>query len=184
PPTWDFPSGKVLRLPAMAGRSDAELGTLLSLCKRLFIDNWQHITFGTCIQGAVYELELSEQPQGFSMLDGYLTVVIPPGHSHLHLCIGPHQGLGKLKTPEAWQKKRPCARAALFRNVSGGTCTPGSWGLQLWNGAGEQMLNVFLPSPFLDDAHRRTAPNWSRLALWNELRARYLGETVPQPHSA
>jgi hypothetical protein len=50
PPAWDFPSGKVLRLPAMEGRSGQELGTLLSLLKRLFIDNWRRITFGICIQ--------------------------------------------------------------------------------------------------------------------------------------
>jgi hypothetical protein len=181
PPAWDFASGKVLRLPAMEGRSDQELGTLLSLLKRLFIDNWRHITFGICIQGAVFELQMSEQPRGFSMLDGYLTIVIPPGVAHLHLCIGAHRGLGKLTTPEAWQQKRPCARAVLYRKISGDTCTPAYWGLQLWNGANEQMLNVFLPSAFLDDDMKRTAPNWSRLELWNDLRARYLGEKVPQP---
>jgi hypothetical protein len=40
-----------------------------------------------------------------------------------------------------------------------------------------------LPSPFLDLARekRLRGRGWSHLTLWNELRARYLGEQVPQP---
>ena len=56
------------------------------------------------------------------------------------------------------------------------------WGILLWNGAEEQMITLYLPSPFLDDRLKpMREPDWSRLALWNQLRARYLGETEPQP---
>ena len=51
----------------------------------------------------------------------------------------------------------------------------------MWNGDGDQMCSFFLPNPFLDDEQKRQKPDWSRLALWNELRARYLGEIEPQP---
>ena len=181
PPAWAFPNGKVLRLEAMEGRTSEELGVLLSVLKDLFVDHWDKIRFGPCIEGAVYELELREQPTQFSLLDGYLTVVFPPGPAHFHLCVGTHRGLGKNRTPEALAKVRQCARASLYRSVDRTTCTPGSWGLRLWNGAGEQMLTVFLPSPYLDDNLKRINPDWSRLSLWNSLRAKYLGETEPQP---
>jgi hypothetical protein len=51
-----------------------------------------------------------------------------------------------------------------------------SWSLQLYNGAGEQQLCVLLPNPFLHpETEKVTEPDWSRLALWNELRSRWLG---------
>jgi hypothetical protein len=53
---------------------------------------------------------------------------------------------------------------------------PGSWGLRLWNGLGEQMITVFFPNPWLDDEQRRTRePRWEKLALWESLRRRYAG---------
>jgi hypothetical protein len=37
------------------------------------------------------------------------------------------------------------------------------------------MLTVLLPNPFLDDQNRLLDdPDWSRLELWNSLRARFL----------
>jgi hypothetical protein len=51
----------------------------------------------------------------------------------------------------------------------------------MWNGNKVQMCSFFLPSPFLDDRQKPQKPDWSRLKLWNELRRRYLNETVPQP---
>jgi hypothetical protein len=38
-------------------------------------------------------------------------------------------------------------------------------------------MTLLLPNPFLDPAADKVleAPDWSRLALWDELRARWLG---------
>ncbi|HEY6881326.1 MAG TPA: hypothetical protein VI299_25040, partial [Polyangiales bacterium] len=77
---------------------------------------------------------------------------------------------------------RPCQRATFVRSFSKG-CLPGSWSIELYNGAGQQMITFFLPSPWLElsKEKRLKEPNWDHLKLWNELRARYLGETTPQP---
>jgi hypothetical protein len=172
---------RVLRLPQIADLPRERRGTLLSLCYDLFVDNWQRIVFGPCIQGAVFELQMAAQPTQFSYLDGYLTVFLEPSSAHMHLCIGPHQGL-KSETPSVMAVRRQCKRAAFVRTI-GNNCLPGSWSIQLFNGADEQMITFFLPSPFLDltKEKRLRVPNWSHLELWNELRARYLGEQTPQP---
>ncbi|HVZ32301.1 MAG TPA: hypothetical protein VG963_07745 [Polyangiaceae bacterium] len=172
---------KVLRLPQIADLSRERRGTLLSLCYDLFVEHWQQIVFGPCIQGAVFELQLAAPPTRFSYLDGYLTVFLEPSPAHMHLCIGPHRGL-KDETPDELARIRPCQRAVFVRSF-GKSCLPGSWSIELFNGKGEQMITFFLPSPFLDlsKEKRLREPNWDHLALWNELRARYLGERVPQP---
>jgi hypothetical protein len=58
-----------------------------------------------------------------------------------------------------------------------------SWGLRLFNGQGEQQITVLLPNPFLDPAtdKLRKTPDWARLALWDSLRARWLGLGDPDP---
>jgi hypothetical protein len=179
--TAEFAANKPLRLARIEELSVAERGTLLALCHDLFVERWRDVRFGPCIEGCVFELELTARPDVFSLLDGYLTIVFPPGPAHFHLCIAPTRGLGA-PTPEALAAQRLCSRVAFTRTLSAGACTPGSWGLRFWNGAGEQMLSAFLPSPFLDDRLKPVRePDWSRLAAWNELRARYLGETAPQP---
>jgi hypothetical protein len=171
---------KILRLPQIAELPRERRGTMLSLCYDLFVESWQQIVFGPCIQGAVFELQLSAKPEQFSYLDGYLTVHLDPSPAHMHLCIGAHQGL-KNETPDELARIRPCKRATFVRSFSQG-CLPGSWQLQLFNGAGEQMITFFLPSPWWDreKEKRLKEPNWDHLTLWNELRARYLGEQVPQ----
>ena len=59
----------------------------------------------------------------------------------MHLCIGAHQGL-KNETPSELARIRPCKRATFVRSFSQG-CLPGSWQLQLFNGADESgFLNV------------------------------------------
>jgi hypothetical protein len=51
----------------------------------------------------------------------------------------------------------------------------------MWNGFGEQMTTVFLPNPFLSDEQKLLRePQWERLRLWYELRAKYLGEPIPE----
>ncbi|HEX5659548.1 MAG TPA: hypothetical protein VFX59_20270 [Polyangiales bacterium] len=172
---------KVLRLAQIAELPRERRGTMLSLVYDLFVDNWQQIVFGPCIQGAVFELQLGAKPEQLSYLDGYLTVHLEPGPAHMHLCIGPHQGL-KNETPDELARIRPCKRATFVRSFSE-SCLPGSWQLQLFNGADEQMITFFLPSPWWDreKEKRLKQPNWEHLNLWNDLRARYLGEQVPQP---
>ena len=60
-------------------------GRLERLLRELFVEHWQEIVFGLCIQGAVFEIRLTESPRKISMFDGYLTV--DTGAWHMHLCI-------------------------------------------------------------------------------------------------
>jgi hypothetical protein len=147
--------------------------TMASLVDILFKEHSANITVGPCIEGAVFEIRFKEPPK-VSLLDGYLTVDL--GHWHFHLCIGAHKGT---PSPELAAKRR-VARAAFFE-TRGGKCGGGrSWGLRLWNGFGEQMTTVFLPSPFLSDELRiLKEPQWERLQLWYELRQRFLSEPIP-----
>ncbi len=168
-------------LKRIQDKSHEELGTLLSLCRDLFVQNWKRIRFGPCLQGAVFEITLSRKPKLFSMLDGYLTVGLPHAKDHFHLCIAETRGLGDRKTPPQLSKVRQCARASFFRDLAPGIGSPRSWGVRLWNGNGEQMVSIFLPNPYLNAQLKRQKPDWSKLALWNDLRRRYIGETQSQP---
>ena len=51
-------------------------GRLERLLRELFEQHWREIIFGPCLQGAVFEIQLTEQPKKIAMLDGYLTVDI------------------------------------------------------------------------------------------------------------
>ena len=77
------------------------------------------------------------------MLDGYATVDFRDWH--FHICIGKHEGA----TPEL-AKVRQTSRAELYRQLNR-EGEPTSWGLRLFNGAGEQQITVLLPHPFLTD---------------------------------
>ncbi len=48
----------------------------------------------------------------------------------------------------------------------------------MWNGAQEQMLTIFFPNPYLSERMKPQKPDWSRLALWNAMRCRYLPEAA------
>lgn len=144
---------------------------LLELMKELFEAHWSSIVFGPCIQGAVFEIQLSEPPRGVGFLDGYLTVDVGPWH--FHLCLGTHKGSKTNPTPEALARIRRPAKAAFFKSI-GPRKSFGSWGFRMWNGASEQMLTVFLPNPYLSDRMKPQKPDWSRLSLWNGLRKKYL----------
>jgi hypothetical protein len=138
------------------------------LLTEVFSQHWAEISAGPVIEGAAYEIRFTAKP-AVSILDGYLTVDV--GAWHFHLCVGDHHGAA---TPEQAAMRR-VARAAFFR-TDGGSCVPGSWGLRLWTGRGEQMITVFFPNPWLDDAQCRTRePRWEKTALWDTLRARYAG---------
>ena len=131
---------------------------------------WAQIRFGPLIQGAAYELRL-RRPAELSMLDGYVT--IDDGGGHLHLCIGPHRGSPRHPVDPELARCRRCRHAELYRTWLAGA--PTSWGFRMFNGDDDQQLNVLLPNPFLDDDDRASpAPDWSRLACWDELRRRFL----------
>ena len=140
--------------------------TVQRLLTEVFAEHWAAISVGPVIEGAAYEIRFATPPK-LSMLDGYLTVDTGPWH--FHLCVNDHRGA---PTPERARLRR-VARAAFFR-TDGGSCVPGSWGLRLWNGRGEQMITVYFANPWLDDdLERLREPRWERTAAWDVLRARY-----------
>jgi hypothetical protein len=157
-----------------------EEAALESMLRTLFEEHWQEIVFGPIIEGAAWEWRAPHAPTYVGLLDGYLTVAF--GAPHFHLCIGATKGTRADPTPEALAKHRRCARAELFRRLDRDGA-PVSWGLRLFNGAGEQQATVFFPNPLLSADGRRALPepDWSRLALWDEMRARHLGATRPDP---
>jgi nitrile hydratase accessory protein len=132
----------------------------------MFLRWWPNIRFGPIIQGAVYELRAPHEPE-MTMLDGYLTIGFEGWH--VHLCVGEHVGPpGHLVSPQL-ARQRLCTYAELAREFVDDA--PTSWMFRMYNGAGEQMLTVLLPNPFLDDdQHLLAEPDWARLACWDELR--------------
>lgn len=136
------------------------------LLRELFTEHWARLTVGPIIEGAAWEIRFTQVP-ALTMLDGYLTV--DTGAWHFHLCVGETKGGGR----EELARIRRVTRAAFFK-TTGGTCTPVSHGLRLWNGRGEQMITVFFPNPYYDDASERLrAPDFTRTALWEDFRRRY-----------
>jgi hypothetical protein len=152
----------------------ADEGTLERLLRELFEVHWDKIVFGPIIEGAAWEFQAPHAPTHVGLLDGYLTVAF--GASHFHLCIGPTHGPRHNPTPEALAQHRRCMRAEFFRRLDRAGA-PTSWGLRLWNGHDEQQATVVFPNPFLSADGKRALkePDWSRLALWDELRFRYVG---------
>lgn len=146
---------------------------LTALMTELFRDHWDKIHFGPLIQGSVFEIKVTQPPQRISMLDGYLTVDF--GVWHFHLCIGEHKGSKTRPVDPELARHRRTGRAEFYRRLNPDG-TVGSWGIRLFNGKGENQIYIFLPNPFLTDEMKfRREPDWSRLALWDDLRQRYLG---------
>ena len=154
--------------------------SLAALLRDLFEHHWDKITFGPLIQGAAWEIRAPHAPTHIGMLDGYLTVAF--GASHFHLCIGATRGPRHDPTPPSLARHRKTARAELYRRLDR-SGAPASWGLRLFNGAGEQQLTILLPNPFLSAEGDKLVqePDWSRLALWDDLRARWTGSAGPDP---
>jgi len=76
--------------------------------------------------------------------------------------------------PELGQIRR-CARAELYRSLDKTGC-PVSWGVRLFNGRDDQLMTAMLPNPFLTKTQQIVPePDWTRLALWDRLRADFLG---------
>ncbi len=147
--------------------------TLFALLKELFEEHWHSIVFGTMIQGSVFEIRAERPPERVALLDGYLTVDFDAWH--FHVCIGDNYGTSTRPTPPELRRIRKTSRAELVRRLNPDG-TPSSWRLRLFNGEDENQLTVFLPNPFLT-AEMKVArePDWSKLSLWDHLRAKYLG---------
>lgn len=148
--------------------------TLWMLFQDVFGRYWQDIVFGTLVPGAVWEVRAPNAPLKVGLLDGYVTVDF--GHWHFHVCIGHFNGA----TDEADAHQRRTGRAELYRVLGkrgpAGSDAPQSWGLRLFNNAGQQQMTVFLPNPFLTpEGQVSKMPDWSRLAAWDWLREQYLG---------
>lgn len=155
---------------------------LLTLLREVFETQWRDVTFGPCIQGAVFEARFTAPPR-LSLLDGYVTVGGGPEQPwHLHLCIGPHHGTPARPTPPELAAWRRCARAAFFRDRDGAG-REAVWGFRMWNGRDEQMITIFFPNPWLDPntMQPRGLPDWSCLEAWMRLRERYAGVAVEAP---
>ncbi|MBE9009198.1 (2Fe-2S) ferredoxin domain-containing protein [Pseudanabaenaceae cyanobacterium LEGE 13415] len=147
----------------------------------LFQQHWQSVGVGHVVDGSVLELEFTQAPKLCKLYDGYLTVLTEGWH--LHLCLEPHLGGPENKTPTALQEKRLVSRAAFYRRFNDQN-KPRSWGIQFWNGAGERMMNLFLPNPFVgnnEDLLPEHKPNLAKLALYEELREIYVLGTKEIP---
>ncbi len=145
---------------------------LLSLLNDVFENYWDQIHFGPHVQGAVWEVRAPNKPERISLLDGYLTVDF--GHWHFHLCIGINTGTRRNPTSPELAKHRCTARAELYRRLREDG-KPSSWGLRLFNGANEQQMTVFLPSPYLTVEQKvLKEPNFDHLKMWDHLRSTYL----------
>ncbi|MGC3987809.1 MAG: hypothetical protein QM777_25520 [Pseudorhodoferax sp.] len=124
----------------------AELGTLASLLRDLFLDHYRDIEFGPVIAGAIFELRLERPPEAVFVRDGYLNVHLPAGAGHLHLGIALSSANASLDTSGAIERSRRCSHAALFEGHAPSELGPRTWGLRLWNGAGQQMITFFFDS--------------------------------------
>lgn len=153
---------------------------LLELMRDLFANHWDDITFGPMVQGAAWEMRAAQAPSKLGVLDGYLTVAF--GVPHFHICIGEHKGPHNNPVSPELAHHRRTARAELYRRLKRDG-TPVSWGVRLFNGKNEQQITVLLPNPYLDRETDKILrkPDWSRLYLWDQLRARWLGQAEPDP---
>ncbi|MGK7910811.1 MAG: ferredoxin [Synechococcus sp.] len=148
----------------------------------LFQERWQDIQIGHVVEGSVLELEFTQPPKICIFYDGYLTVVTDAWH--LHLCVEEHLGGPLSKTPAELRQQRLIHRASLYRRLNE-RGQPRSWGIQFWNGAGEKMMNLFLPNPFLgadEDLLPEGKPQLDKLSLYGELRQIYVLGNRPIPY--
>lgn len=156
---------------------------LRELFRDLFLNHWQEIQYGILVQGGVLEFEPPCAPTKFGYLDGYLTVEFGK-FGHLHLCVGWNVGTGCVPSSEAVSLLRLPSRVELYRKLNNNQ-EPTYWGLRCFNSRqphAEQTLHIYLPNPLLTKEMQLAAePDWSRLALWDYLRATYLSLPEPDP---
>jgi len=146
---------------------------LAELVTDLFETYWERLIFGPLIEGAAYEIRAPRQPSKIGLMDGYLTIFF--GRTHFHLCIGDNKGSPSAPTPPALRRHRRTRRAEFYRGLNVSS-EPVTWGFRLFNGAGEQQMTVLFPNPFIgDDDEILDLPDWSRLAMWEDVLRRYTG---------
>lgn len=151
---------------------------LEEMLRHIFENHWQSIVFGPLIEGGAYEFRCPCEPRSITMFDGYLTVHF--GGAHFHLCIGDNRGSESKPTPAALRRTRRTSRAEILRTFDADGA-PILWQLRLFNGDDTPQLNIFFPSPFLTDEDQLAEePDWSRLAVWDDIATRYLGRAQPQ----
>ncbi|MFD1333013.1 hypothetical protein ACFQ4O_13490 [Methylopila musalis] len=152
----------------------AEEPTLEAFLRDVFENHWQSVRFGPLIEGAAYEWKCPSAPQSIGLLDGYLTVMFGSG-GHFHLCIGENRGSERFPVSPALTARRKPSKAQLFRGY-GRDGRPVTWGFEMWNGAGEPMISIFFPNPFIeDDDSLSETPDFTRLATWRAISRRWLG---------
>jgi hypothetical protein len=155
-----------------------ETDFLEELLRYIFQNHWSSIVFGPIIEGGAYEFRCPNEPRSITMFDGYLTVHF--GGTHFHICIGENMGSSSSPTPPALKKIRRTSRAEIVRGFDE-TGAPMIWQLRLFNGDDTPQLNIFFPNPFLTDEDKiADKPDWSRLAVWDDIATRYLGRKQAQ----
>lgn len=150
------------------------------LLRDLFENHHERLIFGPLIQGAAYEMKAPGKPERITLNDGYLTIHWG-GRGHFHLCIGANYGAlkGEGGGPELMLRRRT-VRAEFFRGLDK-SGHPVTWGLRLFNGAGDPQITIFMPNPFLTDDDRISdETDFSRLDLWDYLMKQYAGHD-PDP---
>lgn len=151
----------------------AEEQPLFALLSDLFTNHWHEIVFGPLVPGAAFEIRAPAAPARMTLNNCYLTVDFGPWH--FHVCLGLYRREGASDGENDILALSKTHRAEFYRML-----TPGggarSWGIRLYNGHGDQQMSVLFPNPFVTPEGRLAAtPDWSRLAMWNDFRRRYLG---------
>ena len=107
---------------------------LLALLREVFEEHWEHVIFGPCIEGAVFEGRFGRRPR-LSLLDGYVTVQVEGSESwHFHLCIGPHAGSPGCPRRPRWPRGAAAPAPRSSRTATGpggparGACVSGTAG--------------------------------------------------------
>ncbi len=152
---------------------DCSRDVLACLAYTLFQENWHQVGLGHIEQGSVLELEFHAAPKKCVLYDGYLTVIAQDWH--FHLCIEETLGGPNSETPLEVRQQRLISKGAFYRRINP-EGEPHSWGIQFWNGAGEKVMTIFLPNPYIEDENLLPdgKANFSKLDLYNELREIYV----------
>jgi hypothetical protein len=152
---------------------------LRAFLEDVFTHYWDQISFGPIIPGIAYEWGCSSAPDRVEYEQGYLTIGF--GGPHFHLCLAPHPMTPDTPEAKAAERDRMPGQASLFRSIDP-KGAPNSWGFELCNGAGDPMMSIYFANPFvLGGDMLADEPDWSRLAMWRDISARYLG-LAPDPY--
>lgn len=102
---------------------DASEETVTKLMREIFEDNWQRITIGPWLLGAVFELPFEKAPE-VRFSNGYLT--IDAGPWHCHLCVGSYEGKGNAES----RSMRRVAKVAFYEWRGDGSIKQRSSGIR------------------------------------------------------